>query len=150
MHKACPTVLCHRLHQPPVWASVKASFLSMVARKPADRCWAYLSSSVIIYKRFTAGTQREVQVPLSRPNSAQFFSREKTQLCSHSWMWVRTEPESPGPSPREEQCQAATPWPMSSSTVIFCFCKSREFFSKGDFAKHLPCAQLTHEAHFIN
>lgn len=76
MHKACPTVLCHRLHQPPVWASVKASFLSLVAPKTADRCWAYLSSSVIIYKRFTAGTQREVQVPLSRPNPAQFFSKD--------------------------------------------------------------------------
>lgn len=117
-------------------ASSRGFFRGVFAKqgctKPAD-VLAYLSSSVIIYRRFTAGTQREVQVPLSRPNPAQFVSKEKTQLYSHCWMWVRAEPESPGSSPREEWCQAATLWPMSSSTATFCFCKSRNFFFKRRF-----------------
>lgn len=96
LHKACPPVLCPSLHQPPVWASSERSLLIMVALKPADVWWAYSSSSATISRRFTAGTQREVQLPLSRSSPAQVFSKENTQSCSHSWMWERTESESPG------------------------------------------------------
>lgn len=33
---------------------------------------------------------------------------------------------------------------------LFASVKAGNFFSKRDFANHLPCAQLTHEVHFIS
>lgn len=143
MHKACPTVLCQTAS-----ASSLGFFRGVFAKHGCTKTSRHVLGLFIqfcdhlqeIHSRDTQGgaggdTSQQARscsgFPQKDPALEPLLDKDRARV--------------PSSSPQEEQCQAATLCPMSSSTATFCFCKSRELFSKGDFTEHLPCSQLAHE-----
>lgn len=73
MHKACPTVLCHRLHQPPVSASLEVSLLGMVAPKPADVLGLFIQFCDHLQEIHSRDTEGGAGVTSQQAKSCSYF-----------------------------------------------------------------------------